>query len=137
MAETARSPFKPARLIDLHDMLIRAAETERALPAAIRKQKMASWPEYPNEWTAYAYSDVEPRLPRPTSVAIDEYGYAIDLVLSVPDRDDRQLLWATAHSAAYRDRGPSWRLIGKVLHVDPRTAKRRYETALLSLWYLV
>jgi len=70
-------------------MLIRAAETERAMPAALRKQKMASWPEYPNEWTAYAYSDIEPRLPRPTAVLIDEYGYAINLVLSLPDPDDR------------------------------------------------
>ena len=137
MAEKARSPFSPARVTDLHDMLIRAAETERAMPAALRKQKMASWPEYPNEWTAYAYSDIEPRLPRPTAVLIDEYGYAIDLVLSLPDPDDRRLLWAVAHSAAYRDRGPSWRLLSKILHCDPRTAKRRYETALLSLWYLI
>ena len=38
---------------ELHDMLIEAAETERRLPPAVRKQKMASWPDYPLDWHGY------------------------------------------------------------------------------------
>ena len=133
-----RNPFKPDYLTDLHDMLVRAAETERAMPRAIRKQKMASWPEFPQEWTAYGYDDdAEMRLPVPSPVAIDEYSYVMDLVLRSPEIEDRRLIWAAAHSAAYRDRGASWKKIGAIMLCDPRTAKRRYETALLALWYLV
>ena len=38
----------------LHDSLIEAAETERRMPTAWRKQKLASWPEYRADWLAYA-----------------------------------------------------------------------------------
>ncbi len=30
----------------LNDLFFEAAETERKLPAAIRKQKMSAWPDY-------------------------------------------------------------------------------------------
>ena len=51
--------FVGANLVDnpdvnqLSDMFFEAAETERALPPAIRKQKLCSWPEYRQQWSSY------------------------------------------------------------------------------------
>ena len=42
-----------ASITELDELFMEAAETERKLPAAIRKQKMSSWPEYVQEWSAY------------------------------------------------------------------------------------
>ena len=44
----------PNSLTELHDCLVEAAETERRLPAALRKQKLASWVDIQPEWLAYA-----------------------------------------------------------------------------------
>ena len=38
-----------ASITELDELFMEAAETERKLPAAIRKQKMSSWPEYVQE----------------------------------------------------------------------------------------
>ena len=42
-----------ASITELDELFMEAAETERKLPAAIRKQKMSSWPEYVQEWSAW------------------------------------------------------------------------------------
>ena len=37
-------------MTQLNDLFLEAAETERKLPAAIRKQKLSSWPDHVQEW---------------------------------------------------------------------------------------
>ena len=49
---------------------------------------------------------------------------------------DRKLVWAVAHSAAYRDRGVQWSKLARILRLnDPRIVKRRYQDALIKLYY--
>jgi len=52
------------------------------------------------------------------------------------DEEDRRIIWAAAHSAAFRHRGPQWTKITKILGLnDPRMVKRQYKDALIKLWY--
>ena len=46
-------------MAQLNDLFFEAAETERKLPTAFKKQKMASWPDYVTEWSSYGYSTTE------------------------------------------------------------------------------
>lgn len=132
-----RSDRKKLSLVALHMSLVEAAETERLLPPAVRKQKMSTWPEYPSEWTAYGYTETEASRPKPTPKQIDEWGYMVTTMLRLPNDDDRKLMWAVAHSAAFRERGPAWKKLAKILHCDHRTVKRKYESALAELWVMI
>ena len=49
--------------------------------------------------------------------------------------DGRTLVWVAAHSAAKRARGARWKAIARRMGVHPSTAKRRFERAMLGLWY--
>ena len=84
----------------LSDMFFEAAETERALPPAIRKQKLGSWPEYAQQWSAYGYSEFKPKHPRPSPKQVDAYTKALYLGIEHMDADDRKMVWAVSHSAA-------------------------------------
>jgi len=120
---------------ELHDMLIEAAETERRLPPAVRKQKMASWPDYPLDWHGYGWTQQGEVILRPTSEQISDMDWIVERVIKL-DQDDRRIIWAAAHSAAFRQRGPQWTRIKKILGLnDPRIVKRRYQDALVKLWY--
>ena len=63
----------------------------------------------------------------------EHYDIAMKLTFCM-DSDDRKLVWAVAHSAAFRLRGPRWRVLSRVMGIAPATAKRRFEKAILSLW---
>lgn len=120
----------------LSDLFFEAAETERKLPAAIRKQKLCSWPEYVQEWSAYGYTDFEPGLPKATPTQVDSYEKALVLGIKHMDEDDRRLVWAVAHSAAFRERGPKWQKLAHMKGLrDGRQIKRRYQDALIRCWY--
>ena len=122
----------------LSDIFFEAAETERKLPPAFRKQKMSAWPDYPQEWSAYGWSEYKPGLPKATPAQIDSYERALFLSIEMMDKDDRQMVWAVAHSAAFRERGPNWRKLADVKGLtDGRQIKRRYTDALIRLWYRV
>jgi hypothetical protein len=120
---------------DLHVSLIEAAETERRLPPARRKQKMACWPDYPLDWHGYGWTQAGEVMLRPTADQIDSLDYLVSLVVAM-DEEDRRIIWAAAHSAAFRHRGPQWTKITKILGLnDPRMVKRQYKDALIKLWY--
>jgi len=120
----------------LNDLFFEAAETERKLPAAIRKQKMCSWPEYPQSWKAYGYSEFQPGLPRATPKQVDDFDKALSLGIKHMNADDRRLVWAVAHSAAFRERGAKWDQIARMRGLrDGRQIKRRYMDALIRTWY--
>jgi len=122
----------------LNELFMEAAETERKLPAAIRRQKMSAWPDYVMEWTGYGYNAFEaPRL-KATPDQITRYDKAVGLAVTKLDEEDRKLLWAVCHSAAFRQRGPSWSKLARILQLnDPRIVKRRYKDVLIRLYYVL
>tara|TARA_R110000772_G_scaffold193141_1_gene304025 strand:+ start:56 stop:439 length:384 start_codon:yes stop_codon:yes gene_type:complete len=123
-------------IAQLNDLFFEAAETERKLPSAFRKQKMVNWPDYVTEWSGYGYSTTETTRLKASPDQITRLDKAIDLALTKMDDEDRKLTWAVAHSAAFRDRGPKWTKIAKILGLnDPRIVKRRYKDALVRLYY--
>lgn len=138
LKNNAGSTMNLARLsmTELDELFLEAAETERKLPAAVRRQKMSSWPDYVTEWSGYGYHAFEaPRL-KATPDQISRYEAAIGLAVTKMDEEDRRLVWAVAHSAAFRERGPAWSKIARILSLnDPRIVKRRYKDALVRLYY--
>ena len=110
-----------------------AAETERKLPAVVRKQTRAAWPDYPDSHEAYGWTDEEVRLGPASAKEIADYELALELTWLMDD-DDRRVVWATAHSAARRLRGPRWKVLGRIMGCSGVTAKRRFERAIFSLW---
>jgi len=125
-------------IADLDELFMEAAETERKMPAAMRRQKMSAWPDYVKDGMAYGYNAFEaPRL-KATPDQIDRYDAALHLVLTKLDEEDRRLVWAVAASAAYRQRGPRWTKLAIILGLnDPRIVKQRYKDALIRLYYML
>ena len=123
---------------ELHDLIVSAAETDRRLPPAIRKQKMAAWPDVINDWHGYGWTQLGETVLRPTSEQIDSYDKAIRIVLQATE-EDRRLIWAVAHSAAFKARGAAWTKLARMLRLgrDGRVVKRRYLDALVRLHYHV
>ena len=123
---------------ELHDLIINAAETDRRLPPAIRKQKMAAWPDVINDWHGYGWTQIGETVLKPTSEQIDSYDKAISIVAQATE-DDRRLIWAVAHSAAFKARGAAWTKLARMLRLghDGRVVKRRYLDALVRLHYHV
>jgi len=108
-------------------MFFEAAETERRLPPAYRKKPCVAWPDYRDEKVAYGYTDAVARLGPATTKDIERYEIALKLTFCM-DSDDRKLVWAVAHSAAFRLRGPRWGVLSRVMGIAPATAKRRFES---------
>jgi hypothetical protein len=88
----------------LHSLFVDAAETDRRLPPAIRKQKMAAWPDVIADWHGYGWTQLGETVIRPTSKQIDEYDKAICFTVKMPE-DDRRLVWMVAHASAFKARG--------------------------------
>jgi len=123
---------------ELSDFFFEAAETERKLPPATRKQKMSSWPDYVQSWSAYGYSEFDPKLPKASPTQIDSYMKAISLGIDMMDKEERQIVWAVAHSAAFKERGPAWTKIARLRgYRDGRIIKRQYTDALIKCWYRI
>ena len=120
---------------ELHQMFIDMAQTERRLPIAIRKQKLASWPDYPLDWHGYGWTQQGDVRLRPTGQQIDEMDRAHSMIMQLP-LDDRRLVLAVAHSAVGRQRGPRWSRLAHMLGLnDPRIVKRNYRDVLNRLYY--
>ena len=128
---------KRISLTRLHDLLIEAAETERRLPPANRKQLTGCWPDYLPEWLSYADQTTQNTLGKATSRQGTNYDFNLNSIADMKDTDDRKLLWATAHSGAFKNRGASWVKLAKIQHCDRRTVKARYQDALIRLYYVV
>lgn len=119
----------------LADLFMEAAETNRAMPPATRKRKLTSWPEYSHDWLSYADDETHVTI-RPSTEQVTRWEQAIYISRELPELD-RRLIWLVSISAAYRERGPNWRRLGRLLHMDGRTVKRRYKDALLALYYRI
>ncbi|MFZ9128226.1 MAG: DUF6362 family protein [Pseudomonadales bacterium] len=119
----------------LAGLFFEAAETERKMPAVIRKRYRSAWPEYAADpGLAYGYNDVEVRVRAASPGETTRWDVALKLGLRMKE-DDRRLVWAVAHSAAGRQRGPAWQAVAKIMRCHPVTVKRRFERAILDLWY--
>ena len=64
-------------MTELDSFFLRAAETERKLPAAFRKQKLASWPEFRQEWGAYGWDDFVAPLSKATPADVTCFEQAL------------------------------------------------------------
>ena len=73
------------------------------------------------------------RLEPATARQVDRYDALLIAIIALPEEQDRRILWETANAAAFRSRVP-WSKIGKRNQIDRRTAKRRYELALMNLF---
>ena len=119
----------------LASFFFEAADTERRLPSVRRQSVNCCWPDYADDpSTAFGYNDTVTRLAKASPGAITRYDQALELCLLL-DVDERRVIWASAHSAVRRQRGPTWRAIGKLLGMQAATVKRRFESAILTLWY--
>ena len=128
---------KKLDIAELDELFKEAAETERRLPRAIIKQKLNAWPDYKSEWSGYGYNAFEAPLIKATPDQVDRYDYALVLVLTKLDQEDRRLIWAVAASSVFRERGPAWSKLAHILGLnDPRIVKRRYKDALVRLYYM-
>ena len=121
---------KKISALDLHSLLLGAAETERRMPPAMRQARSAWWPDTLPEWLEYPDEQTYTRLGAATSEQITAYDLAVRVVTQQPVEETRRLMWAVAHSAAFRARGPAWRKLAKLQHCDRRTVKRVYQEAL-------
>ncbi len=107
------------------------------MPPAIRKAKLSFWVDYPTDWQNYGWSQQNGGHVRlvPSARQISLYDEALNMVFKM-EQEDRKLVWAVAHSAAYRDRGVQWTKIARMLSLnDPRIVRRRYKDALVKLYY--
>ena len=114
-----------------------AAETERRLPSVHNRTLKTFWPELTGErHVDYRPDETRITLCGATNKQVDAHAKAMEMVITgLDNKEDRRLVWAAAHSAAFRERGPKWSKIAKLAHTHRETVKRRYEKALLDIFY--
>lgn len=119
----------------LVQLFFEAAETERRMPRAVDHRVKGCWPEYPDDPSlAFGYNEAEV-LPGPaTSREVTRYDLALEVAGKL-EEDERRVVWAAAYSAARRGRGARWAAIGRQMGIHASTVKRRFERAILGLWY--
>jgi hypothetical protein len=122
---------------DLDDMFVRSHKTERALPSAIRKQKLVAWPEYAQSWQSYGWEDFNPRPPRPSAQDVTNFELCISLIIKAPI-DDRKIIWACCASAATSKSGlPNWSKVGRLFSRSRTWAKQEYMGALIRMTWIL
>ena len=106
MWSSSRRPVDE-RLIPYHYFLVEAAETERRLPKAINLTLKTLWPETASERNIdYKPDRTVVTLCKATNKQVDAHSLALELVVNaIADPTDRRIVWAVAHSAAFRERG--------------------------------
>ena len=119
-------------MVWLHDLVLEAAETERKMPGSKRFQYKISWPEFKQDWLSYTSAQTEVRLAKASSTEISKYDWIMQRIVEL-EMDERTLVWAVAHSAAFRSRGPRWSKLARMLSVDRRTVKDRYVNSMVKL----
>ena len=133
------------RLAIIHKYLVRAAETEIALPSLFKATLKTLWPATASERNVdYKPDRTIAAFCKPTPKQIDAHADAVAMVVeTLADPIDRQIVWAVAHSAAFRDRGPKWRKLvqkfkgmGEGYPRYEKALKSRYEQALFRIYSL-
>ena len=119
----------------LAGLFFTAAEVEQKMPQALNKRIRSAWPETaPDPNLSYGYNETEVRRGAATSAEVDLYDVALELSLMF-EEGEAKLVWLAAHSQVRRERGVAWRRIARLMGMHPATAKRRFERAILGLWF--
>jgi hypothetical protein len=123
---------------DLAGLFFEAAETERKMPRGAHPAGGGTaWPEIaPDPSLAYGYGEYEPRPSPASSRDVTRYDVALELTKAMPI-DDARLVWRVCFSAVGRARGPAWSAIGRSYGVSHRVVRRRFESALIGLYYFI
>tara|TARA_R110002020_G_scaffold285647_3_gene501187 strand:+ start:427 stop:888 length:462 start_codon:yes stop_codon:yes gene_type:complete len=122
---------KKVEMIDLISLFEDAARTDRIMPGVIRKQKMCSWVDYPDEITSYGYTSVDDivRLV-PEQIQIDRWEIATKLLMELEDEKMRKVIWAKA-------KGASWVWLGKRTKLTRQWVKEKYMEAIYLMMYRI
>ena len=120
----------------LAGLFFEAAEIEARLPRVLRERIRASWPDAPDDWQAFGWHEVQAPSRPATPSEVTRYDLALRITPLVSE-DDRRLIWAVAHSAVRRERGPAWHKLARITALHPSTIKRRFETAIIELYYKI
>ena len=116
-------------------LFFEAAETEISLPSVRRQSVKSCWPDYaPDAELSYGYNETITRRAKATPHEITRYDMALEVGMLLGEYD-RKLVWACAHSAVRRQRGPHWKKIGSMFGIHAATAKRQFNRAMLEVWY--
>lgn len=133
-AISTKRPRKHRSKVDFTD-LIRlfddAAETDRLMPSIIRKQKMSSWVDYPDEITAYGYTRMTDLVKIvPDQIQIDRWEIATQILNELEDAKMRKVIWAKA-------KGASWVWLSRRVKLSRQWIREKYLEALIILAYKI
>ena len=122
---------KKVEMIDLISLFEDAARTDRQMPGVMRKQKMCSWVDYPDEITSYGYTSVEDTVRIvPDQIQVDRWEIATKLLNELEDKKMRKVIWAKA-------KGASWVWLGKRTKLSRQWIKEKYMEAIYLLMYRI
>ena len=108
-----------------------AAETDKLLPRVIRKQKMSSWVDYPDEITSYGYTHIKDLVAvLPDQIQIDRWEIATKILMEIEDMNMRKVIWAKAN-------GASWVWLAKRTKMSRQWIKEKYLEALIIMAYKI
>ena len=110
---------------DLIRLFDDAAETDRLMPHYVRKQKMSSWVDYPDEITAYGYTRMKDLVRVvPDQIQIDRWEIATKILMEIEDMNMRKVIWAKA-------KGATWVWLGKKTKLSRQWIREKYLEALI------
>ncbi|ANS02980.1 putative sigma-factor like protein [uncultured Mediterranean phage uvDeep-CGR0-AD1-C123] len=116
-------------------LFFEAAATERKLPGVLRRRYRVIWPKYVDDPNlAFGYNDAKVPLGAASAEEVTRYDAVLELS-QVLSAEDAKLVWACAHSSVRRQRGPAWSKVARIVGTHPATVKRRFEGAMIQLWY--
>ena len=120
--------------VSLNDLILLfadAARTDRQMPGVIRKQKMCSWVDYPDEITSYGYTSAEDTVRLvPEQIQVDRWEIATQLLNELDDKKMRKVIWAKA-------KGASWVWLGKRTKLSRQWVKEKYMEAIYIMMYRI
>jgi len=120
--------------VSLNDLILLfadAARTDRQMPGVIRKQKMCSWVDYPDEITSYGYTSAEDTVRLvPEQIQVDRWEIATQLLNELDDKKMRKVIWAKA-------KGASWVWLGKRTKLSRQWIKEKYLEAIFVMMFRI
>jgi hypothetical protein len=116
---------------DLIRLFDDAAETDRLMPQVLRKQKMSSWVDYPDEITSYGYTKINDLIRVvPEQIQIDRWELATKILMEIEDMNMRKVIWAKA-------KGATWVWLGKKTKLSRQWIREKYLEALIITAYRI
>tara|TARA_R110000822_G_C15336165_1_gene495306 strand:- start:1487 stop:1948 length:462 start_codon:yes stop_codon:yes gene_type:complete len=120
--------------VSLNDLILLfadAARTDRQMPGVMRKQKMCSWVDYPDEITSYGYTSAEDTVRLvPEQIQVDRWEIATQLLNELDDKKMRKVIWAKA-------KGASWVWLGKRTKLSRQWIKEKYLEAIFVMMFRI